>query len=118
MIGVWCSAHTPLSGHWSLVGRGAQYLALPEEQPMHSAWTGCPPPGWRGNVPGERREIKGLRDHGYNGAEKWVRGESVDRRKEERGRGKEGEEKEGEGEYRYSKSDVTVIIGKRGVSPY
>ena len=43
------------------------------------------------------REIKGGRDHGYNGAEEWVREESVDRRKEERGRGKEGE-KEGEGE--------------------
>ena len=42
----------------------------------------------------------------------------VDRRKEERGQGREGEEKEGEGEYRYSKSDVAVIIGKRGVSPY
>ena len=62
---------------------------------MHSAWTGCPPPGWRGNVPGER--MKGRRDHVYNGAEKCEREESVDRRKEERGRGKEGEKKEGEG---------------------
>ena len=81
--------HTPLPGHWSLVGRAAQYLVLPEEQPMHSAWTGCPPPGWRGNVPGERREMKGRRDNGYNGVEKWAREESVDRRK------REDEEKKG-----------------------
>ena len=106
--------HTPLSGHWSLVGRAAQYLALPEEQPMHSAWTGCPPPGWRGNAPGERTEMKGRRYHEYNGVEKWVREESGDSRKEEGEEKKKGRRKR-EKESTSIDSRMSVINGKRRV---